>query len=84
MGIASFVLGILSILCSLFGVFWFPIVLGTVGIVLGAVARKKGGSGLATAGLVLSIIGTSMSLLSMLAVIALAAWAGRTIGYFTA
>lgn len=82
MGIASFVLGILSVLCSLFGFFWFAIVLGTVGIVLAALARKKGGGGLTIAGLVLSIVGTSLAALSLVACVALAAWAGKAIGYF--
>lgn len=82
MGIASLVLGILSVLCSLFGFCWLAIVLGAVGIVLGALSRKNNGGGMATAGLVLSIIGVSFALISLVACLALASWARKTIGYF--
>ena len=51
MAIASMVLGILSI-------FIIPIVTGTLGIVLGGVAKSKGNkSGMSTAGIVCGIIG---------------------------
>ncbi len=63
MGIASLVLGIVSLVFCFFGPFAFlaPIA-GVVGIVLGALARKKLAAekqptGTATAGLVMSIIG---------------------------
>ena len=82
MSIAALVLGILSVLCSLFGVHWPAIILGTVGIVLAALAKKKGSGGMATAGLVLSIVGTSFAVVSLLAVVVLLSWAGKTIGYF--
>jgi hypothetical protein len=38
--------------------------LGIVGIVVSTIARKRENSGIATAGLVLSIIGTILSLIS--------------------
>jgi hypothetical protein len=66
----------------LFGVHWPAIILGTVGIVLAALAKKKGSGGMATAGLVLSIVGTSFAVVSLLAVVVLLSWAGKTIGYF--
>ena len=59
MGVASLVLGIISVvLAVLFSGFgWLAAILGLIGIVLGTSARKKGQGGVATAGLVLSIIG---------------------------
>lgn len=65
MAVASLVLGIVAIALNFIGL-GFPIgtVLGLVGIVLGAMARKKEpGNGLATGGLVCSIIGTVLSVL---------------------
>lgn len=83
MGIASLVLGILSVLCSLFGFTWIAMVLGAVGIVLGALSKRNYGGGMATAGLVLSIIGASLGLVSLVACLAIASWAGKVIGQFT-
>ena len=85
MGIASLVLGIASILCSLLGslgLSWGGIVLGAVGIVLGALARRNYGDGFATAGFVLSIVGTSLSVLFLLVVTILVAFVGNLIGSF--
>lgn len=65
MGVASLVLGIISIALNFIGL-GFPIgtVLGLIGIVLGALARKADPSnGLATGGMVCSIIGTVLSVL---------------------
>ena len=57
--IASLVLGIISIVCVFFGYgALLGLVLGVVGIVLGATARKEAQTGMATAGFVCSIIGT--------------------------
>ena len=69
MAVAGLVLGILSIVGgSIPGVNAFPMWLfGIVGIVLSAIARKKEQSGIATAGLVLSIIGTILSFVFFLA-----------------
>lgn len=67
MGVASLVLGILSIIvCWVSCVGQFAIVPGIVGIILGGVgiakAAKKGtGKGCAIAGLVLSIISTAFA-----------------------
>jgi hypothetical protein len=60
MAVAGLVLGILSIIGgSIPVVNAFPMWLfGVVGIIISAIARKKEPSGIATAGLVLSIIGT--------------------------
>ena len=69
MGVASLVLGIIAVVFSiipiLFG-YWGPIILGVVGIILGAIAKKNNAK-CATAGLVLSIIGTSLAGLMLIA-----------------
>ena len=52
MGIAALVLGIVSVVWSCFGGTWLSAVVGIVGIVLGAVGRKKEAK-CATAGFVL-------------------------------
>lgn len=69
MGIASMVLGIVSTAWSCFGGTWISAVVGIVGIILGAVAKKKGAK-CATAGLVLSIIGAVLGLLLYIACVA--------------
>ena len=69
MGVASLVLGILSvILADVFSGFgWLAAILGLVGIILASVAKKKDPDGMATAGLVLSIIGLVLGLLMYVA-----------------
>ena len=69
MAIAGLILGILSIVGgSIPGINAFPIWLfGIAGIVLSVIARKREPSGIATAGLVLSIIGTVLSFIFFLA-----------------
>jgi len=82
MGIAAFVLGITSILCGLLGaaLAWAGIVFGVVGIVLGTLARREYSNGMATAGFVLSIIGTSLSLLYLIAAAVIVALIGKLFG----
>ena len=59
LAVASLVLGIVSIVFSFIGLsIPFGLIIGIVGIILGVMAKKKNPSGMATAGLVLSIIGT--------------------------
>ena len=75
MGVASLVLGIIAILIGLVsaGVFgWLGAILGIIGIILGALGRKSDPekAGLATAGMVCSIIGTILSLLFYIACVA--------------
>lgn len=73
MGVASLVLGIISIVLSLFGVGiqWVGAICGIVGIVCGVQARKvPEKQGLGTAGLVCSIIGTVLCLVTYLACVA--------------
>lgn len=73
MGVASLILGIVTIILSLF--FNYPVVvpvIGVLGIILGAVGAKKTGSGVAKGGLVCSIIGTVLSLIFWIACVACA------------
>ncbi len=58
MAVAALVLGIVAIIFSFIGLFIPGLIAGIVGIVLAVVAKKKAPSGMATAGLVVSIIGT--------------------------
>jgi hypothetical protein len=68
MAVAGLVLGILSLIGgSIPGANAFPMWLfGIVGIILSAIAQKKKKSGIATAGLVLSIIGTVLALITFI------------------
>ena len=69
MGVAALVLGIVALVLGIFGM-GFPVgtVIGILGIVLGAVGRKQNpANGLATGGMVCSIIGTVLSLLFYIA-----------------
>lgn len=67
MGIASLVLGINALVLGweIPGFQWIGAMVGIIGIVLGAIGRKKNAS-CATAGLVCSIFGTEVCLLSLL------------------
>lgn len=88
MGVASLVLGIIAIILGIFGsTGLFGLIIGIIGIILGAMARKKAmeapeGSverdkkGMATAGLVCSIVGTIISGLFFFACAALLGSAG--------
>lgn len=64
MGVISLVFGIVSlVLCWFPGINWIALVLSILGIVFGAIGKGKAkkaekGTGVATAGLVLSIIAT--------------------------
>lgn len=72
MAAASLVLGLVSLVLGI----WVPYIglpVGIVGIILAAVAKKKGMKGPATAGLVLSIIGTVLCGILYLACVACAA-----------
>ena len=71
MGVASLVLGIVSVVLGFFGG-WLSIVCGVIGIVLGALGKKKAAK-CAVGGLVLSIIGTVLGTITFLACVACAA-----------
>lgn len=75
MGVASLVLGIISIIIGLFSagsLGWCGAILGIIGIVLGAFGKKNNpeNAGLAKAGFVCSIIGTILCLLLYIACVA--------------
>lgn len=73
MGVASLVLGILSLVIGVFSagsLGWLGGIIGIIGIVLGALGKKnENQKGLATAGLVCSIIGTILCLIMYIACI---------------
>jgi len=72
-GVASLVLGIIGIVFAFFGagVQWIGTIVSLVGIVLGAVARKNPEkAGIATGGLVCSIIGFVLSIILYIACVA--------------
>lgn len=60
--VASFVCGIISVLGFLF--YYIGVPLGTLAIIFGTKGIKKTGSKLAKAGLILGIIGTSLTFLA--------------------
>ena len=69
--IASLVLGIISLVCIFFGYgALLGIILGVIGLVLGINAKKEQPSSLATAGIVLSIIGLSICAFTFIACVA--------------
>lgn len=74
MGVASLILGIVSIVIAVFfGAFgWIGIIVGVLGIILGALGKKKAAqegtsTGVATGGLVCSIIGCALCLVFWIA-----------------
>ncbi len=73
MAVASLVLGIISVVIAVLfaGWQWIAAILGLVGVILGALGRKNPEKkGIATAGLVLSIIGLVLGLLFYIACVA--------------
>lgn len=80
MSVAALVLGLIAIVLTLIvpGLGWLGVIVGIVGIILAALAKKKGVGkpGLATAGLVLSIIAVALSLIFWIACAACAGAVG--------
>ena len=75
MGVAALVLGIASLVCGCFlpGLQWIGSITGLIGIILGALGRKNSEKkGIATAGLVCSIIGFVLSTIFYVACVACA------------
>lgn len=74
MGVASLVLGIISIVIGLFsggGLGWLGAIAGIIGIILGVQGKKvPEQKGIASAGMVCSIIGTILCLLTYIACMA--------------
>lgn len=69
MGIAGLVLGVISVVWACLGGIWMSAIVGIVGIILAAVGKKQDAP-CSIAGLVLSIIGTSLSMLFYIACVA--------------
>ncbi len=68
MAVASLVLGICSLVFPFIGLGWLSTLLGIVGIVLGALGKKNAEKqGMATAGIVMSIIAVALGLISWIA-----------------
>ena len=80
MGVASLVLGIIAVVAALLlgPLGWIGIITGVIGIVLGALAKKKG-ENLAAAGLVLSIVGTALASIFFIACVACASAASSSL-----
>ena len=74
MGMASLVLGIIAVIIGLFSagsLGWAGAIMAIIGIILGALGRKDPEkSGIATAGMVLSIIGLVLCLILYIACVA--------------
>ena len=76
MAVASLVLGIISLVFIIIpGLQFIGAIVGIVGIILGALARKKlkaenQATGTATAGMVMSIIGAALSIIMYIACVA--------------
>ena len=75
MGIAALVLGIVSLVWACFGGTYLSAIVGIIGIILGAIGKKNGAK-CAVGGLVLSIIGTVLSLIFFIACAACVSAAG--------
>ncbi len=68
MAVASLVLGICALVFPFIGLGWLSVIIGVVGIVLGALAKKNSEKqGLATAGIVMSIIAVALGLIMWIA-----------------
>jgi len=68
LSIASLVLGIVAVVLCCFG--WVSIICAVLAIIFGVVGKKKGGAGMAKAGLILGII--ALAVYAVLYIIALA------------
>ena len=69
--IASLVLGIIAIICVFFGYgALLGVVVGVVGLILGMQAKKANPSGMATAGIVLSIVAIAVCVVGFIACVA--------------
>ena len=82
MGVASLVLGICAVVFSIFPIlfgYWGAVILGVVGIILGALGKKSNAK-CAPGGLVCAIIGTCLSGLMLIACSLCASAAGGVLG----
>lgn len=68
MAVASLVLGICSLVFPFIGLGWLSVIIGIIGTILGALGRKKSKKqGMATAGMVMSIISVALGILMWIA-----------------
>lgn len=68
MAVTSLVLGICALVFPFIGLGWLSVLVGIVGIILGALGRKdESKKGMATAGVVMSIIAVALGLIMWLA-----------------
>ncbi|NLM61150.1 MAG: hypothetical protein GX193_03630 [Clostridiales bacterium] len=80
---ASLVLGIVSLVFIFTGTAAFVgIIAGIVGLILGISARKENPSGMATAGIVLSVIGLAFCAVSFIACVACVGALGQLANYY--
>lgn len=73
MAIASMVLGIIALVIGLFfaGFNWIGMIVAIIGIILGALGKKdEARRGMATAGMVMSIVALALSLIVWIACLA--------------
>jgi len=71
MAVASLVLGICSLVFPFIGLGWLSVIVGIVGVILGALGRKNPEKkGMATAGLVMSVISIALGLIMWIACVA--------------
>lgn len=83
MAVASLVLGICSLVFPFIGLGWLSIFTGIVGTILGAFGRKNVEKhGLATAGMVMSIISIALGLVMWIACAALIGSVSSSLGLF--
>lgn len=68
MAVASLVLGICALVFPFIGLGWLSVLLGIVGLILGVLGRKNEEKrGMATAGMVMSIIAVGLGLIMWIA-----------------
>ena len=85
LAVGSLILGIVTILSVIIGLFAFwpmliiGLITGIIGIILGVMAKKRCPGGMATAGLVLSIIGLVFCGIFFIACVACAGIIGATL-----
>lgn len=84
MGVASLILGIVAIVIGLVlpGLQWIGAIVGLIGIILGALGRKNPATkGIATGGLVCSIIGFVLCIILYIACAAVVGTVASSVGF---
>lgn len=79
LAIVGMILGIISILAGCCG--WYSLFLGIPGIICSVLARKQGKSGMATAGIVCSVIGIIIGILMTVMAVGILAVLGSSPEY---